>query len=243
MQSVPQPGDPSEWAAAVRLDRELVRESAADRVEQTVWDEPALSAELVGGPGDDDLTYQHWLVRNIAATPLSKTWLVTLLVALAAGPWGVLGALFGSGGHWLAVTAYTIFGPVTEEVTKIAVALWVVEKRPYLFSSKMQILFCAVCGGMAFAAIENLLYLHVYVPEHSPTFVHWRWEVCSGLHVCCSFIAGVGLAQIWDRTMRLQQQPQLAAGVPWLVIAMVGHGLYNFAVSLAEQAGWLKFLE
>lgn len=235
--------DLTESLAAGRLAREQARDSAADRVEHTVWDEPALSSELAGEPGDGELTYRRWLTANIASTPIAKTWLVTLLVALAAGPWGVLGAMFSSGGSSFSVMLYSVFGPVTEEVTKIAAALWVVEKRPFLFCSKLQVLLCAVCGGLAFAAIENLLYLYVYVPKHSMVFVQWRWKVCVGLHAGCSFVAGIGLARIWDNSIRLQQRPKLALGVPWFVIAMAGHGLYNFAVSVAQAAGWLDFLQ
>jgi hypothetical protein len=49
----------------------------------------------------------------------------------------------------------------------------------------------------------------------------------------------LGLVRIWDNAIRNQHRPQLALGVPWLVIAMVGHGLYNFLALLAQTTGWL----
>jgi RsiW-degrading membrane proteinase PrsW (M82 family) len=124
---------------------------------------------------------------------------------------------------------------------KIAVALWVVEKKPYLFRSMWQIFLCAAAGGAAFAFIENLVYINVYVPNHSDEFERWRWTVCTALHVNCSLIAGVGMVRIWDNAIRNLHRPQLGLGIPWFVLAMAGHGMYNGLVIVAEQAGWLSF--
>jgi hypothetical protein len=57
----------------------------------------------------------------------------------------------------------------------------------------------------------------------------------------CSFVAGVGLARIWDNAVRNQHRPQLWLGLPWIFMAMVAHGVYNGAVVVAESVGWLEF--
>jgi hypothetical protein len=239
--------DPSEALADRVLDRDRLRESDADQVEHNVWEEPALSADLVDGPGEDQLTYSRWLESRIQNTTVLESMGVTLLVILAAGPWGVLGAfwtaLYGTGWQGIGLLAVVVVGPVTEEVVKISVAWWVVEKRPYLFKSIAQILFCAGCGGLAFAAIENLVYMYVYVPDHSLQFVLFRWTVCVGLHVSCSLVAGLGLARVWDNAIRNRHRPKTALGIPWLVVAITGHGLYNLSVTIASLAGWLDFLK
>jgi hypothetical protein len=242
---LPAKHDPSEAEADERLQREWDRTTDADHVEHTVWDEPGLSRELSGKTPSGELTYEIWLGKHIQQVSVLDTWLVTLAVILAAGPWGIVGALFtGVAGQGAGqAIAVTVFGPVTEEITKIALALWIVEKRPYLFSSIPQILLCAGAGGLAFAAIENLVYLNVYVRDHSPAFEAWRWTVCVGLHVGCSLTAGIGIARIWDRSMRLLERPKLALGVPWFVTAMIGHGVYNGSVFIAEAMGWLKLME
>jgi RsiW-degrading membrane proteinase PrsW (M82 family) len=147
----------------------------------------------------------------------------------------------GGGGSFSGLLMLTVIGPVTEEIMKIAAALWVVERRPYLFKSIPQILLCAVAGGLAFAFIENLMYLNVYIPHHTPKLELWRWTVCVGLHSGCSFVAGVGLARIWDNAVRELRRPQLGLGMPWFFTAMVGHGLYNGGVTLAETFDLLKF--
>jgi hypothetical protein len=212
-------------------------------VEHSVWDEPTLSADLAGAPAPDQLTYARWLDQKIAATSYSKTLLVTAALVLIAGPLGILGALFGGGGgggiSTMGIITVTILGPITEEIAKVAGTLWVVEKRPYLFKSIWQILIAAAAGGLFFGAIENLIYLNVYIPHPSAALTRWRWRVCTGLHLNCSFVAGVGLARIWDHAIRNRVPPQLGRGMPYFATAMLGHGLYNLTVSLAELTGWL----
>ena len=237
--------DPCEATVERRLRRERLHQSEADRVEHGVWEEPALSSELGGTPDESQLTYTRWLAAGIEKTTLLQSMGVTLLVALAAGPWGVLGAIWtgmrSTGWQGVGLLAVVV-GPVTEEVVKISAAWWVVEKRPYLFRTIPQILFCSACGGFAFAAIENLIYIYIYVPEHSRLFVQFRWTVCVGLHVGCSLVAGLGLARVWDNAIRCRHRPKVALGVPWLLTAILGHGLYNLTIIIATQAGWLDLL-
>jgi hypothetical protein len=234
--------DPSEQLADRILQDAAGRSASGEAPDHSVWDEPSLSPELVGSAGIDQATYARWLEGKIAETSSVKSWLMTLAVVLVAGPWGVLGALFGGvEGSSSAFAMYAIIGPVTEEIMKIAAALWIVEKRPYLFKSVWQILLCAAAGGAAFAYIENLVYLNVYLPDPSSQLVMWRWTVCSGLHTTWSFIAGVGLARIWDNAIRNRHPPQLGLGVSWFVLAMAGHGMYNGFVVFAERFGWLDF--
>jgi hypothetical protein len=234
--------DPSELKAERVLRAEAARDAANAAPDHTVWDEPTLSAELAGEASPEQITYARWLDHNLAQTSSLKSWITTLLVVVAAGPWGVLGAIFGGvegGGSGFAM--YTVIGPITEEIMKIAAALWVVERKPYLFKSMLQIFLCAAAGGAAFAFIENLMYLNVYVPNPSASYAQWRWTVCTALHVNCSFIAGVGLVRIWDNAIRTRRRPQLGLGLPWFVLAMAGHGMYNGLVIVAERAGWLTF--
>lgn len=79
---------------------------------------------------------------------------------------------------------------------KVALALWVVEKRPYLFKSTSRIVLCAAVSGVVFAAVENLLYLNVHIPNSNIELVRWRWTACVAPHGGCRLIAGEGLTQI-----------------------------------------------
>ena len=216
-----------------------------DAIEHTVWDEPSLAGDLAGPVPHDQLTYSKWIKRKIAETTWSESWGVTCLVLLAAGPWGIAGAMvsqMSAGGITFAgLLAVAVLAPVTEEIMKVAAALWVVEKRPFYFKTASQILLCAAAGGLVFATIENLMYLGFYHPGGGAGFAAWRWVVCTALHVTCSTTAGVGLVRIWHDAIRNHRRPELAIGMPWFAGAMIVHGLYNTAVTLAETLGALSF--
>jgi hypothetical protein len=226
--------DPSE------LRSEGVQADELERVEHTVWDEPTLAPEL-GERVAPDITYQSWLARKIEQTTWLDSWFVTLLVACAAGPWGVMGAFAGAGATGFMLLAVCVFGPVVEEVTKVAAAMWIIEKRPYSFMTGGQILICAACGGLAFAAIENLIYTYVYVPNHTTEFVAFRWTVCVALHMTCSTLAGIGLVKVWRDAITNLHRPRLELAYRWMITAMVCHGLYNLTVTVLQLIGWLDF--
>jgi len=216
-------------------------------VEHAPWDEPALRAggaesgqglSLAGEVPESAVTYARWLEERREATPRSITWATTIAVALSAGPLGVMGALWGAGESRLSVLALTLFGPLIEEVCKVMGATYVVEKKPYLFATRLQILLCCAAGGLAFATIENILYLFVYFPRHEPWLWTWRWTVCTALHTGCSLIAGLGLVRAWETTRTLNTQPDLTAATPFLVGAIVVHGLYNTGALMMSMAGF-----
>lgn len=228
-------GDKSEEKADRVLDRSKEREySDAERVERSVWDEPALSSELAGAPPADELTYKAWLEKRWGEVGFGTSMAVTLGVALVASPWGIIGAFYGAGATIFSVLAITVFGPVVEEVSKIAVTTYVVEKRPFYFRSAVQIAFCALMGALVFSIIENLTYQHIYKQNSSANFMLWRWTVCLGMHLSCSVIASLGLMRVWRETKETRRPPRLHLAYPYIVTAVVIHGTYNaFAIILS----------
>lgn len=233
--------DPSEAQADQTLEQSRQDdESAEQKIEHTVWDEPGFSAELNPDGPTDNITYSNWLHRRQADTSTAKTWLITFGIILAAGPWAILGTFFNGfiNVEWAVpyAMAIVILGPVTEEIMKVALALYVVEKRPFLFKSAVQIVICALAGGLVFAAVENLLYIYVYVAESdlTPGFIMWRWTICVFLHAGCSFIASLGLLKIWRYAWTNQKKPPVSPAYPYLIAAVVIHSAYNtFALILS----------
>lgn len=225
--------DPSEVAAESNLRRETTASDLDDQVEHTVWDEPSLSRDLTGELPQGGLTYARWIEKRLAETTTSRSWAVVIGVALAAGPWAILGAFIG-GESTFGILMLVAFGPMVEEMMKIAAALWVVEKRPFLFQSRAQIALCALAGGFVFAAIENVLYLKVYVEEPFALLIHWRWSACVALHMGCSLVASMGLMRIWAKSIEQHSRPELSTGLVYILVAIVIHGIYNgFAVLLS----------
>ncbi|MBI5501265.1 MAG: PrsW family intramembrane metalloprotease [Deltaproteobacteria bacterium] len=239
--------DPSEARAAVS--DPAARRSEQEVVDHGVWDEPALSAELAGAAPAVE-TYRGWLERAAARTTPGRSWLVTAGVALAAGaaaiPMAFLANTLATFDTISLAVLVAVLGPVVEEVSKVVVAWWVVERRPYLFRRGAQLVVCAAAGGLAFGVLENLWYLHVVIPEavrsgavHAEDvagLARWRWGVCTTMHATASTLAGLGLARMWGRAMREKARPRAAAAMPFLVAAMVVHGVYN-AGALAFEIG------
>lgn len=234
---------PSRLDDCDRLDEEPARASAvpdegvADDGGRSVSDEPAL---LWAGLDDEQHRgFRAHLAERIAATPAWLKWLTIMGMALVAGPFAVFGAFFkaaaGEGG-W-GYMAVVVVGPVLEEMLKIAAILWIVERKPWLVpmaGNGVAILIVGLVGGLAFAAIENWVYLNIYFPDPSGELVMWRWTVGPALHMGCSFLAAMGVARMWRRTMAEGKPAEVAIAFPWLVTAMIVHGAYNaFAVLLA----------
>lgn len=217
--------DPSERKAA---GKNLEQRSDVERIEQSVWDEPGVEATLAGSPRIEE-TYAYWFTQRQAQTTWFKSWGVLFLVALAAGPWAVVGAFFSAfqGNTMVALLSVVLFGPMAEEIMKASIPLYLGEKRPYLFLRVWQIPICMAGSGLAFAVIENFIYFNVYIEDPTPELIYWRWTVCVGLHMGCSVIAGMGIMRMWYYTHEnLVKAPvSLAAGN--LALAVLIHGTYN----------------
>jgi RsiW-degrading membrane proteinase PrsW (M82 family) len=188
---------------------------------QGVGDEPGLSAPV------GVTTYRDHLEAGQRRTSASTTWLATLIAALAAGPWAILAAVFGTSADTQGV-AMVVVGPLCEEVAKVAIAFLIVERWPWLFRWRFQVLLAAIAGGLVFSVIENLLYLHVYIADPEPWMVQWRWSVCVALHTGCSLIAGLGVTRVWSQCWRTHQTPDGNHAIPFIALAALIHGTYNF---------------
>ncbi len=217
------------------------RNGATAEESMSVWDEPTTARELAGSPEADAVTYASWLAEGQRRTTWGRSWLTVLLVSLAAGPWGVIGAFSGSMGfaHRLfGMLAAVFLAPVVEEIAKTAIAQTILEIRPFLFKHPAQILLVGLAGGLSFAVIENLIYLHVLIDEPTRGLILWRWTVCVAMHMGCSAVASLGLALAWRDGMRHHRRPRIIEAFHWLVFAMVGHGAYNaFAIAWSALGG------
>ena len=232
------PTDEAELVAERELAASI--ESPSDRVDHSVWEEPALSAEVVGGPPADGVTYGAWLSQRMAQTRPSLSWWITAGIAALSGLFAVVGTLlrggggFGLGGGLIMVC---LVGPLTEEIMKAALSMWVVEKRPYLFQSAWQIALTAAASGLMFAVVENLLYLNVYIPNPQPGLVAWRWTACVALHVICTSVAGLGLIRVWQDCVQHGRRPQLTRASAFLASAVAIHSAYNTLAVLSSLLG------
>ncbi|QNN22638.1 PrsW family intramembrane metalloprotease [Planctomycetales bacterium ZRK34] len=197
----------------------------------SVWAEPHqnLDASASRDP------YPAWLIEHRDRTTWLTSWLATFGLALCAGPLAVLTAFMGSGQSVLMLLVVVVFAPACEEMAKVLAALMTVERRPYIFRNSAQILLCTATGGFVFACIENLIYLHIYVPNPPPALIFWRWTVCLALHTGCSTIAGLGVLRVWRDAMQNLRRPRPERCIPLWIIAVCIHGSYNFAAVTIEK--------
>ncbi len=205
-------------------------------VGQGAWDEPALSGELAGERPEHVQTYAEWLAAGRARVTSAESWGITLALVLGSGIWSVVGAFLNQvqGGSIFGVIVIVVFAPLAEEMLKASAALMTIEKWPYAFRSSVQIVFCCMAAAFGFAALENLLYLKLYIADPSAFMIGWRWTVCVGLHVGCSTIAALGLVKIWRATMETGTPPRVSLGTPYFITAATVHGIYNFIAVLVN---------
>lgn len=205
--------------------------------DHSVWDEPGLSRTLSGDTPDHAVTWFGHYTRIRQSTSREKSWLITILTAIIGGPLAILGTLVEGATQSELLTAIAI-GPTVEEVMKVALPLWIVEKRPWLFRSATQILICCFASGLAFAAVENVIYLRFYIPDPSASVAQWRWTVCVLLHSSCSLLAGAGVVRMWKLFQAEKTTPQITYAGTALLSAIVMHGSYNAIATLLEFAGF-----
>jgi len=204
-------------------------------LESSVRDEPSLAwnhADLAETEG-----YGVLLERRLAATSASARWMTVALVALASGPFGVFGAFYAmlGGQSGLGFLAITVTAPVVEEMTKIALLLWLVERKPWLLPGRTATVLAGLLSGAVFGAIENVIYLNVYFPDRAAEIAPWRWFATAPMHAVASALAAVGVARMWSAVMRGRAPARLAIAYPWIVGAMALHGAFN---AMALVLGW-----
>lgn len=165
---------------------------------------------------------------------------VTIPIALVGALFGVLAAIYEQtfGGHSLALF---VAGPVIEECVKPMGVIWLLEYRPRWLSASWQVVALAALSGLVFATIENLVYIHIYVPDGTPFFQAFRWIVCTALHVGCCTVFGLGLARNWRLILARGGGFQIDSAFAWFVAAAVIHGAYNFSVTVLQVSGVLTF--
>lgn len=222
-------GDPSEKKIAAEIEYEVHTENFDDKVHHSVWGEPGVSRSVSGAPPEDALTYENWLDGRMQSVGLFDTWVLVFCWCLFAGPLSIIGTLVGGvvNATMLLPLHIVVIGPVIEELMKLIIPLWVVERRPYLFRSTFQIFMCAIAGGVSFAVVENMMYLGYDFLNWDNPLTRWRWTVCVALHTFCCMISALGLSRIWRTTMREKKPPQVQLGVPYMVTAIAVHGTYN----------------
>ena len=156
----------------------------------------------------------------------------------ASGLFAILCA-FAKGALGFGLLAVAVGAPVVEETAKVVLPpLMCLEKEPWRFRGVSSIALTCLCSALVFATIENLLYFHVYIPKDKLTagIIQYRLTVCTLMHVACTMISTCGLARAWREAKKGLSAFSTPTFTPYLVVAMVIHGLYNAVATIFSLA-------
>lgn len=196
--------------------------------------------ELYRPPPAGSTSYGERLRSLAAHTSDTRARRTALLIALAGGLLAIPAALFPF--HPLLPFATMIpihvllSEPILKEITKIGTTAIVLEIAPHRFKRVEQIQVAAIGSAFGFAIIENVIYLSVFASGSSIWLIIFRWTVYIAMHVLCTSIATRGLVSVWQRTMSEGRRPVITRAFPQILIAIILHASFNFAVLIAKYA-------
>lgn len=96
-------------------------------------------------------------------------------------------------------------------------------------------------GGLIFAVLENLLYVHVYHPDGGAGFAAYRYTVCTAMHVLASGVFGLGLAKVWRHIRQAGGSFDIDRCFRYYAAAVAIHAVYNTAALVLHLTGVLRF--
>lgn len=201
--------------------------------EHSIWDEPGTSSQLAGGHPVDRTTWFSEYQRRVRETSGSKTWLVTLLAAFLSGP-VAFGGVWLSGGlsdHW---AIDSLMSPAIEELLKVAITLWIVERKPWLLKHPIQIWLCGLAAGLWYGGVEFLFGRWVAHALQLPTSALLLDILALLVQVACSLCAVTGCVAIHHTMLEEQRPPRVEVATTWISTAVLIHSLFNVFILLGR---------
>ena len=217
-------------------------------IDHSVWDEPSLVPAAVENAPENALTYENWLTQRRDSWSQWQAWVVTFGIILLSVPCAFVAAV----ASWISTNQFVatdvvvacIGAPILQEIFKIMIPLWVVEKRPYLFTSWFQFFVFALASATIFTAMSNF-FLSLTVNEITIAFFIFQWVGILGLNLVTSSIATFGLETIWRRTINTGKPPKLEHGYPYIATAIGLHIAFAIGCTtwfVAADIGKMFFL-
>lgn len=170
---------------------------------------------------------------------------ILLLSLLMAGPVAVLGTFIGAQQGYVGGIYLCVVGPVVEEMMKIAVLLFLLERKPWYILSGATIYIVAGVSGVMFGVIENMIYQYIYLAKVADAvrlgIMEFRWTVTVLLHGLTTLVAGYGLHRAWRATIARGRLFDSGIAEPFIGAGIVIHGLYNLAVGVVFRDVFERF--
>jgi len=204
-------------------------------IDHSVWDEPSLTPAVAAVTPESALTYANWLNQRRESWTPFNAWTVTLGVILLSFPMAVAAAFINwtTGNVFLVTDVFVacVAGPMLQEICKIAVPLWIVEKRPYFFTTWFQFFIFALVTATVFAAVTNFIFSLV-IRESSMGIFMFQWVVVLGLNLVTASISTYGLETIWRNSINNEKPPKLDDGYPYFATAIGLHVVFAIGITI-----------
>lgn len=166
--------------------------------------------------------------------------ILAVIFALLGGLFGILGALFAEGSSSVPIALAFIGAPIIEEIVKPAGVYLYLSRWRHVLRSQLHIALLVALSGLCFGLLESIVYVTLYIPDHSQEFFIYRFTVTVALHAAASFIAGLGVnAALIDWANGEGSFPRRSR---FAFLAAIGlHAFYNTTVVVLDFAGILTF--
>lgn len=172
--------------------------------------------------------------------PSIRHYMLAIGFALAGGLLGILGAFVAEARSGVPLLLIFVGAPIVEEITKPAGVYLYLFRWNHVVHSQLYIAGLVALSGLCFGLLESLIYVTLYVPDHSREFFIYRFTVTVLLHTVASFIAGLGInASLIDWANGSAPFPRRARNAFGAAIGL--HALYNTTVVALHYVGPLNF--
>lgn len=208
-------------------------------IDHSVWDEPSLVPDVAAAVPKSALTYGNWLSQRRESWTEFNAWTLTLGVVVLSFPMAILAAIINwTTGNVLMVTdvfVACIAGPMLQEICKIAIPLWIVEKRPYFFTTWFQFFIFALTTATVFSAVSNFFIGLVFQEITMSVFI-FQWVGVLGLNLVTAAISSYGLETIWRNSINNERPPKLDDGYPYFATAIGLHIAFAVGITICVIA-------
>lgn len=187
-------------------------------------------------PREGEVTHAQWLADQAAFASTGKSWVIAGVVPLTGLILGLFSGMLTV--EHFGIWNFAVIGPIVSEVLKAAGASMVIERRPQWIRRRGQIYIMVLGTAIAFAVVQDLIYLLVFFKSPPAALLVYRWLLGPLLHLLCAAISARGLVIVWERSLSERRPVALSKAYPYLTTAIVVHCVFNAIVYLRGDLGY-----